>query len=415
MATKKLYYEDVYCRDFTATVLSCEACRGGYAVVLDRTAFYPEGGGQSCDLGTLGGAKVLDVQERDGEIVHTCDAPLSGEVTGQIDWPRRFDLMQQHSGEHLLSGLVHRRYGYDNVGFHMGADVITVDFSGIIPPEDLPALERQINAWIWQNAVTEVLWPTEDELKTMFYRSKKALDWPVRIIRFPFMDDCACCGTHVARTGEIGLIKLLSCVKFHQGVRLELVCGQRAYDYLSQIYEQNREISGLLSAKPLETASAVRRVQDEQAALKYELTGWKQRYFAEKAETLCRGRYTPQSGESSRADSAAQYVAPYGAVVVFEDGLSPADTAQLCLLLMEQTKNICAVFSGDDESGWKYAIGQTGGDLRTLVKDFNAQCQGRGGGRPNFAQGSAAASRSEIEAFFVGAGAHDGPSPTGEQ
>ena len=380
METIKLYYQDPYLAEFTAQVRSCEPCAGGFAVVLDQTAFYPEGGGQPCDLGTLGDARVLDVQERGDEIVHTCDAPLSGTVTGRIDWPRRFDLMQQHSGEHLLSGLVHRRYGFDNVGFHMGADVITVDFSGVITQDELPALEAQINAWIWQNAVTEVLWPSEDELKTMFYRSKKALTGKVRIIRFPFMDDCACCGTHVARTGEIGLIKLLSCVKFHQGVRVELICGKRAYDYLCRICAQNRAISGLLSAKPFETAAAVCRLQDEQAALKYELGGWKNRYFTEKVAALC--------AERDR-------------FLLFEPGLSPADVQQLCLLLMEKTDRLCAVFSGSDEAGWKYAIGQTGGDVRALVRDFNAACQGRGGGKPQLAQGSAAASRAEIERFFA--------------
>ena len=396
METERLFYESAYIKEFTAQVLSCAAAKGGHAVVLDRTAFYPEGGGQPCDLGELGGAKVLDVQEQGDEIVHTCDAPLAGEVSGSIDWPRRFDLMQQHSGEHLLSGLVHRRYGFDNVGFHMGADVITVDFSGILPQEDLPELERQINAWIWQNAVTEVLWPSEEELKTMFYRSKKALSGQVRIIRFPFMDDCACCGTHVVRTGEIGPIKLLSCVKFHQGVRIELICGARAYDYLQSVYEQNREISGLLSAKPLETASAVRRTQQELADTNYALTGWKNRFFAEKSESVCRDK--PCLSADEQGSSLQHNGSP---LLLFESGLAPADVQQLCLLLMEKTDKICAVFSGDDAGGYKYAIGQTGGDLRELVKAFNAQCQGRGGGKPQFAQGSAQASLAEIRTFFA--------------
>ena len=400
MSTEKLYYQDAYIKTFTAQVCSCEPAKNGFSVILDKTAFYPEGGGQPCDLGTLGDAKVLDVQEKDGEILHLCDRALSGEVTGSIDWDRRFDLMQQHSGEHLLSGLVHRRYGWDNVGFHMGADVLTVDFSGIVPQEDLPKLEQQVNEWIWSDVETEILWPCEAELPLIPYRSKKALTGAVRIVRFPGMDDCACCGTHVRRTGEIGLIKLLSCVKFHQGVRVEMIFGKRAADYLSQVFDQNREVSGLLSAKPLETAAAVKRSQEELASLKYELTGWKNRYFAEKAELLCSGRDTPRSGESSRADSAAQYVGPYGAILAFEPGLTPADVQQLCLLLMEKTDRICAVFSGDDKGGWKYAIGQTNGDLRQFVKQFNQSCRGRGGGKPQFAQGSAQATREEIEAFF---------------
>ena len=442
MSTEKLYYQDAYRKEFTANVLSCEAAKNGFAVVLDRTAFYPEGGGQPCDLGTLGAARVLDVQERGEEIVHTCDAPLSGEVCGRIDWARRFDLMQQHSGEHLLSGLVYRRYGFDNVGFHMGADVITVDFSGVIPTEDLPALEYEVNEGIWQNAQVLTLFPTEEERAGMFYRSKKALTGQVRIVRVPGMDDCACCGTHVARTGEVGLFKLLSCVRFHQGVRLELVCGARAYRYLGLVHEQNREISGLLSAKPLETAAAVRRLQDEHDALKYTLVGWKNKYFTAVADRLCGDGNLPSVTASAPAEArrerqcsdeggdkrsvceapAARALAGDGAIVpagmnapceggrdeprssvvlAFQSELSPADVSQLCLLLMEKTDKLCAVFSGSDETGWKYAIGQTNGNLRDLIKDFNAHCQGRGGGRPNFAQGSAQANKSRIEAFFA--------------
>ena len=393
--TEKLYYTDPYLTEFGASVVSCEAAKGGFAVVLDRTAFYPEGGGQPCDLGALGGARVLDVQERDGVIVHTCDAALEGQVTGRIDWARRFDLMQQHSGEHLLSGLVHRTYGFDNVGFHMGQDVITIDFSGVVPSEDLPGLEAQVNAWIWQNVETQILWPDADELPRIPYRSKKALSGAVRIVRFPGMDDCACCGTHVARTGEIGLIKLLSCVKFHQGVRIELVCGGRATAYLSRVFDQNREISGLLSAKPLQTADAVRRMQQELSETNFALSGWKTRYFAQIAASVCRDKpclSADEQGSSLQKEG--------GALLVFEPGLTPSDIQKLCLLMMEQTDRLCAVFSGDDAAGYKYAVGQTGGNLRELVKAFNQACQGRGGGKPNFAQGSVSATRAEINQFF---------------
>ncbi len=397
MSTEKLYYQDAYKTEFTASVRACEPAKAGFFVILDQTAFYPEGGGQPCDLGMLGEAKVLDVQERDGEIVHLCDRALSGTVTGRIDWPRRFDLMQQHSGEHLFSGLVHRRYGFDNVGFHMGADVITVDFSGIVPTEDLPEIERQVNRWIWSDAETEILWPDEAELAQIPYRSKKALEGAVRIVRFPGMDDCACCGTHVRRTGEIGLIKLLSCVKFHQGVRIELVCGDRAADYLTRVFEQNRQISGLLSAKPLETAEAVRRIKQELSDANYALSGWKTRYFAQIAASVCRDKpclSADEQGSSLQKEG--------GALLVFEPGLTPSDIQQLCLILMERTNQLCAVFSGEDGSGYKYAIGQTEGDLRALVKTFNTACHGRGGGKPPFAQGSAAATRQEITAFFGG-------------
>ena len=261
MATRRLYYEDAYIRRFEAEVISCEPKGKRYEVVLDQTAFFPEGGGQAPDLGVLGGARVLDVQERGDTVVHTCDRPLTpGEaVAGELDWARRFALMQQHSGEHLVSGLVHERYGWSNVGFHMGADCMTIDFSGPIPPEDIPGIERAANEAVWADLPSEVLLPSAAELEQLHYRSKKALTGQVRLVRFPGTDLCACCGTHVARTGEIGLIKILSCIKFREGVRIEMMCGSQALSYLSAIHEQNHEISTLLSAKPLQTAKAVRR------------------------------------------------------------------------------------------------------------------------------------------------------------
>ena len=215
MLTEKLYESNTYLKTFTAQVLSCEAVKGGWEVVLDRTAFYPEGGGQPCDLGTLGDARVLDVRERDDAVIHTVDAALSGTVQGTIDWARRFDLMQQHSGEHLISGTVHRLYGYENVGFHMGADLITIDFSGILTMEDLAQVEAIVNEAIWENRETRVRYYDTEAACPEDYRSKKAIAGRLRLVEFPGADLCACCGTHVARTGEIGLVKLLSVVKFH--------------------------------------------------------------------------------------------------------------------------------------------------------------------------------------------------------
>ena len=253
MATRRLYYEDAYIRRFEATVVSCEPKGKRFEVVLDQTAFFPEGGGQAPDLGVIGGAKVLDVQERFDEVVHTCASPLSlGEtITGEIDWDRRFALMQQHSGEHLVSGIVHARYGWNNVGFHMGADCMTIDFSGPIPPEDIPEIEHAANEAVWADLPSEILLPTAEELAGLHYRSKKALTGQVRLVRFPGADLCACCGTHVRRTGEIGLIKILRCVKFREGVRIEMMCGSQALAYLTAVHAQNHEISTLLSAKPL--------------------------------------------------------------------------------------------------------------------------------------------------------------------
>lgn len=380
MATEKLYYIDQYLTEGTSTVRSCEQVEGGYAVVLDRTIFYPTGGGQPCDLGTLGGANVTDVSETDGEIVHLCDAPLSvGEsVTGRIDFDRRFAFMQQHSGEHLVSGVVHRRYGFENVGFHMGSECVTFDFSGEISAEDLKSIEREVNEIIYRNIKAEVLYPDAEHLHDYPFRSKKELSGWVRLVQFGDADLCACCGLHVAATGEIGLVKLLSTTKFHEGSRVEMLAGIRALDYMNALAEQNREISNLLSAKPFATAAAVRRVSDELASAQYRVTELENRLFAAKA---------------------AQY-AEKGDVLLFESALSPDAVRRLTDAVMQTCGGRCAVFSGED-GNYKYAVGQINGDLRETVKALNAQLHGRGGGKPFFAQGSVAATKKEIEAFFA--------------
>ncbi len=380
MATERLYYQDTYIRNFTATVRSCEKQGKHYAVTLDRTAFFPEGGGQAPDRGTLNGVAVLDVQEREDEVLHFCAAPftLGQPVEGCLDWTHRFCLMQQHSGEHLVSGIIHQRYGWDNVGFHMGADVITIDFNGPIPPEDLPKIELAANEAVWKNLETEIFYPTPEELAKIPYRSKKALTGQVRLVRFPGVDLCACCGTHVRYTGEIGIIKLLNCVKFREGVRMEMMCGFQAYQYLSKAEAQNHAISVLLSAKPLETAAAVHRIYDERNAALYRLTAEENRRFAQIARAM--------EGK--------------GDCLIFETALTSDQVRKLAVAVMERCGGRCAVFSGDENSGYKYAIGEENGDLRTLVKEMNAALQGRGGGKPFFAQGSVQAKKGEIEAFF---------------
>ena len=207
--TRKLYYEDVYKKEFTAKVLECRECEKGFEIILDQSAFYPEGGGQPCDLGTLNGIAVLDVQEKDREIVHyTKEAVEAGsEVIGKIDWDRRFDLMQQHSGEHIVS-----------VGFHMSSDVLTVDLSGVLTEAQLAEIEAETNQKIWENSEVEITYPSKEELEKLSYRSKKELTGQVRLVRFPGSDLCACCGTHVTHTGEIGAVKILTVENFHEGI-----------------------------------------------------------------------------------------------------------------------------------------------------------------------------------------------------
>lgn len=379
--TERIFYSDVTCQRFEAQVLSCQPRKKkGYEVVLDRTAFYPEGGGQPGDRGTLGGVTVTDTQERGEEIVHITDQPLEPgtTVTGQLDWAHRFSLMQNHSGEHIVSGIIHRRTGGNNVGFHMGSDTITVDLDVELTVAELAEIEAEANQVVWANGVTQVFHPSAEELKALDYRSKKELTGDVRIVTFPGADTCACCGTHVTRTGEIGLIKLISVQKFKEGSRIEMLCGARALAYVNGILEQNHQISVALSAKPMKTASAVERLKAEKAQLEYQLNGLEQAAFQQKAEAL----------------------AGAGDVVLFEGPMAPDSVRKLAVAVMERCGGRCAVFAGDEENGYKYAIGEKDGDLRAAIKEFNQKCNGRGGGKPFFAQGSVQAKRDEIEAFW---------------
>ncbi len=263
----ELYDQNAYIREFDSEVVSCTKGKKGYEVILKDTAFYPEGGGQPCDLGMINDAKVLDVKKKDGIVVHTTDKPLAGKVHGTIDWQRRFHHMQTHSGEHIVSGLIHRKYGYDNVGFHMG-DTVLCDFDGELTKEQLREIENEANQIIWYNVEALITFPSEEELKTLDYRSKKALTGIVRIVEFPGADVCACCGTHVRRTGEIGLIRILSSEKHGQGTRISMVCGSRALEADQLVADQNRLICAKLSAPAGKTAEAVDKLIRQNEELK---------------------------------------------------------------------------------------------------------------------------------------------------
>lgn len=380
MQTEKLYYEDPFLREFPATVQTCEPSKDGWRVTLDCTAFYPEGGGQPADHGALGGVRVTDVHERDGVVFHTCDGPVEpgAMVMGTIDWARRFDHMQQHSGEHIISGILCEKFHCDNVGFHLGAETVTIDYNAGISWDQALEAERLANEAVWADRPVEISCPLPEELAELNYRSKKELTGKVRIVTFPGADCCACCGTHVRSAGQVGLVKLLTMQKFREGVRIELVCGGRAFRYLSRALEQNAQVSHLLSAKLFETGTAAARLLEENNILKSRLMSLEEARFAALA-----GQY-----------------AGAGDVVLFEDGLSPDGLRRLCDAVLHACGGRCACFSGEDGSGYKYAVGQAGGDLRGFVKELNLALNGRGGGRPDFVQGGVQASREEIEHFF---------------
>ena len=380
METEKLYYQDPYRTAFTARVLTCEPSQTGYLVTLDRTAFYPEGGGQPADHGTLGTAAVTDVHERDGVIFHTCDSPVEPgtAVEGAIDWPRRFDHMQQHSGEHILSGLLCSLYDCDNVGFHLGADTVTIDYNRELTWEQVLAAELRANEAIWADTPAEITFPSPETLEHLHYRSKKELTGQVRIVSFPGADCCACCGTHVRRAGEVGLIKILSCQKFREGVRLEILCGARAYRYLSRIYEQDHAVAQLLSVKPQDTLAAVERQSAELAAAKQRMTELEDQLFSLRAQALT-GR---------------------GDLLLLEPPTRPDGARKLADAAAKASGGLAAVFAGADSS-YVYALVQAdGADISPLVKRLNAALSGRGGGRNGFAQGSVQADRTAICDFF---------------
>ncbi|MDO4616721.1 MAG: alanine--tRNA ligase-related protein [Lachnospiraceae bacterium] len=381
MFTKKLFYTNAYQTTCTASVLECRSSKNGFAIILDQTVFYPEGGGQPGDIGFLNEIPVKDTREEGGLILHYTEQPMEPgtAVTASINWDYRFDLMQQHSGEHMISGVIHRRWGYDNVGFHMGADVITIDLSGELTMAELAGVEEEVNQAIWKNDPVKIWVPSEDALPSIPYRSKKELTGEVRIVEFPEIDICACCGMHVDRTGAIGLVKILNCEKFRSGVRVELLCGKRALQYLSSVNEQNRAVSRLLSAKPLETAKAVQLVQAEVNEKRQRIYAMEESIFQAKAKEL----------------------EDVGDVVVFLDDFSADGVRRACDLIQHSCGGRAAVFSGTDETGYKYAIGLPGGDLRSFVKEFNLALNGRGGGKPFFVQGSVQASRSAIREYLL--------------
>ena len=380
MDQNRLYYATPYVKTFMCTVISCtKNKKGTQDTILNQTAFYPEGGGQPSDTGALNGVKVLHVSEKGEEIIHELEAPLEEGVLaeGVIDWQKRYDNMQQHTGEHIFSGLVHKHFGYDNVGFHMGTDEVTVDFNGVLTQEQLDELEDEANQLIYDNVPVKVFYPSKEELEELDYRSKKELTGLVRIVEIPGGDICACCGTHVETTGEVGLIKLRTMINYKGGVRISMLCGRRALmDYRERLKDEIR-ISNLLSAKLALVPDAVEKMKNESQEKDLALGRLWQQLLEKKAESY------PESTE---------------VLAVFEEGLSPVQLRQLATMLYEKGKGkIVGVFSGnEDEQVYQYALGSSQADMRKLSKAMNGALNGRGGGSNLMAQGTFKAAESAI-------------------
>ena len=380
--TEKLFYGNSHLAEFEAAVTKCRQSGEYFEVELDRTAFFPEGGGQYADTGTLGDVPVLDVQERGGHILHMIEKPLETGVLvkGKIDWPERFMKMQQHTGEHIVSGIVHGRFGYNNVGFHLGSEDCTMDFDGEISREELAEIEMEANRAVWKNLEVQTLYPSKEELAHIDYRSKIEIEGQVRIIVIPGYDTCACCAPHVERTGEIGVIKLVNMQRYKGGVRVTMLCGIRALADYALKQREAESVSAMLCAKINEISEAVAHLKEENAALKYAVTE-KERKLAE-----CLAETVPGGEE---------------AVCMFPDGIEGDSMRMLMNRVLDMGHRLCAVFHGDDKSGYRYVIGSRNMDMRVLVKEFNTEFSGRGGGKPEMVQGTACGRREEIRRWIL--------------
>ncbi len=377
MEMNELFYRYPYQKEFDTKVLTCEKCKQGYLITLEDTLFYPEGGGQLCDLGTINGIEVIDVQRKNDVVFHTIKEEIlvGTKVHGAVDWKRRFDHMQNHTGEHIVSGIIHKHYGYENVGFHMG-ETIQIDISGPLSWKQLMDIEQEVNEVIYSNVPVEITFPSNSELETLPYRSKKELEGKVRIVTIGDADICACCGTHVAYTGEIGLVKILSCIKHKDGVRIELLCGNRALQFIRKEHEEVQNISNSLSAKLLEVGQAVEHLKQMNEQLYLEKKKIIESVLEQKIQQF-----------DSNLDFVCDFVESF-------DRTSIVNYAD-CLIKEKNIKTVA--ICNRQEDGYSYVILSQTLNLRDYVKELNEALCGRGGGKPEVIQGNFKESKGNIE------------------
>ena len=372
--TEKLYYTDSLRYNFTARVLSCAEAKGRWEIVLDRSAFFPESGGQGGDVGVLGGVRVLDTHERCDEIVHWCDGPLAvGEtVNGAVDAGIRFARMQIHSGEHIVSGTAHREWGCENVGFHMTERAAVIDFDRELDSSQLAGLERMANEAIWLDLPVRVLWPTAEELPGLPFRQKKELTGQVRLVEIPGVDLCACCAPHVKSTGQVGQIRFTEVMRHRGGMRLTMTAGRAALDDALMLHKTAEALSKLFSVPREELAAAAERFAAQKAEADFSRAAMERKYVVLRAEDC---------------------PATDGNAALFEDGsLSAAALRSLADALSEKCGGVAGAFAGED-GNWRYVLASKTADLRAYGKSFNAALRGRGGGSTAMIQGSVNASR----------------------
>ena len=384
--TIKLYEQDAYRHTFTATVLSCEPCKKGYAVVLDQTAFFPEGGGQSADEGWIGNApdkmyKVLDVQiDKSGVIIHTTENLLEVGTTvhGNLNSVKRFFRMQNHTAEHLLSGFIHEAFGYDNVGFHLADDYVTLDVNGPLTEAAVVGLEEAVNMAVYANHEVYATYPAPEELSALEYRSKLDLTEGVRLITIEGCDVCACCAPHVKRTGEIGVVKILDAIPYKGGTRITMLSGMPALKDYRFLHESNRTMMRLLSAPREQVADFVQRDHDTITALRAEIKALSEKLAMAQLDIV----------QTDKAVCGFTKDASFDALRTFAEQYAEGG-------------KLCAMFSDTGDGNMSYFLYvPEGGDIRDIVKAMNAAFGGKGGGKPHYAQGKLTATKEQLMVFF---------------
>ena len=369
--TEKLYDKDAYGHEFSATVLSCEADKRGYAVVLDKTFFFPEEGGQTPDTGTLDEIEVTHVSIKDDVITHYLSKPLEpgSTVTGKVDFDHRFLKMQMHSAEHIFSGLVNSRFGYNNVGFHLSDNSATMDYDGKFSYEEALELERKVNEIIVTGKKITAVYPSKEELAALSYRSKKELSGPVRIVTVEDVDVCACCAPHVRNTSEIGLFKIISWENYKSGVRINYLAGFRALEDYEKRLSDLREISRTLSYKQGEELDGVIKLSKDYSDLKFK-------------DVEIRNKYIDLQIASEKTDTES------GLCVLspdFSNHIKYASDA-----LKEYYPKVRAVLCGNDEAGYRFYVESETEDLTEMLKMLKEKYDVKGGGKRSAIQGTIA-------------------------
>lgn len=378
--TDLLYNYDAYLSEFSAEVISCVQCSGGYEIILDKTAFFPEGGGQKSDTGMIGDSFVSDVQFVNGTPVHFCDKSVEkgSTVSCKINEKLRFKRMQLHSGEHIVSGILHKKCGVDNVGFHMDPDCAVIDFNAEIDDETLSEAEFEANEVIWQNRKITAFFPPENELDRYDYRSKLDLTENVRLVEIDGVDLCACCAPHVGRTGEVGIIKFISTVRHRGGIRIVIKAGSDAFsDYVSK-HAVSCSVAEKLSLKPYEIADGVDKL-----------------YENLNSEHAAFSAFKMNVAENDRNN--LEFI---NGCSVFITSVYDSDMMRSLSNYGKGVSRLSAVFSGDDESGYSYFAASDTEDIVSFGKIMNSSLNGRGGGRNGMISGKVLASADEIKQFF---------------